>query len=61
MSHTRGPGEARSKSITPVSSSPSNSMLYGAKSLWQITSAGSCAGHCQTAPGIPTRSTVASW
>ena len=21
--------------------------------MWQITSAGSCAGHCQTAPGIP--------
>src|SRR3954447_4345829 len=35
MSQALGPGEARSKSITPVSRPRSNKRLYGAKSLWQ--------------------------
>ncbi|OUD87899.1 hypothetical protein BC477_07890 [Clavibacter michiganensis subsp. michiganensis] len=60
MSQMRGPGEAMSMSITPVRRPSAKTRLCGAKSLWQITSAGTLTSDCQTEPPSM-KPTLASW
>src|SRR3954471_14713152 len=46
-SHARGPGAAVSKSMTATGTRSRKTRLWGAKSLWQTTSAGSRGGRRQ--------------